>query len=437
MRLTRLTFTAITLAMFSSLAQAENWPQWRGAAFNGSSTEKNLPESWTKETVKWAVPLPGPSGATPAVWGDAVFLTSPDAQKNLLLICVNRKDGKVRWQKQITSGDINKGKGNMASPSPVTDGKSVFVLFGTGDFAAVDFDGNILWQRNLGADYGRFAIMWLYGSSPLLFNGKLYLQVLQRTPAPADYPGLAGGDPARESYLLALDPATGKTLWKQVRPSAAKMESLESYATPIPSMGANGQAQILLVGGNCVTGHDAETGVELWRGYGLNPKDGEWMRVVPSPVSVGGLAIVCGPKKEPMLAFRTDGKGDVSTAGLAWKVDDRKTPDVCTPAYDGKDLYVVDGDGHTLSCVDPKSGEKKWTGELPDRTVIRSSPTVADGKVYIVNEKGTVMVCATGGVFKVLATNVMGDPEGTRASLVVSGGQLFLRTTAALYCVEK
>ena len=387
--------------------------------------------------MKWAVPLPGPSGATPAVWGDAVFLTSPDAQKNLLLICVNRKDGKVRWQKQITSGDINKGKGNMASPSPVTDGKSVFVLFGTGDFAAVDFDGNILWQRNLGADYGRFAIMWLYGSSPLLFNGKLYLQVLQRTPAPADYPGLAGGDPARESYLLAMDPATGKTLWKQVRPSAAKMESLESYATPIPSVGANGQAQILLVGGNCVTGHDPETGVELWRGYGLNPKDGEWMRVVPSPVSVGGLAIVCGPKKEPMLAFRTDGKGDVSTTGLAWKVDDRKTPDVCTPAYDGKDLYVVDGDGHTLSCVDPKSGEKKWTGELPDRTVIRSSPTVADGKVYIVNEKGTVMVCATGGVFKVLATNVMGDPEGTRASLVVSGGQLFLRTTAALYCVEK
>ena len=241
----------------------------------------------------------------------------------------------------------------------------------------------------------------------------------------------------RSDTLVCLSAATGKTLWKQVRPSAAKMESLESYATPIPSMGANGQAQILLVGGNCVTGHDAETGVELWRGYGLNPKDGEWMRVVPSPVSVGGLAIVCGPKKEPMLAFRTDGKGDVSTTGLAWKVDDRKTPDVCTPAYDGKDLYVVDGDGHTLSCVDPKSGEKKWTGELPDRTVIRSSPTVADGKVYIVNEKGTVMVCATGGVFKVLATNVMGDPEGTRASLVVSGGQLFLRTTAALYCVEK
>ena len=122
---------------------------------------------------------------------------------------------------------------------------------------------------------------------------------------------------------------------------------------------------------------------------------------------------------------------------LAWKTEDRKTPDVCTPAFDGQRLYVVDGDGHTLSAFDPKTGEKKWSGELPERAVIRSSPTVADGKVYIVNEKGTVMVCAAGDEFKVLATIPMGDAEGTRASIVVSGGQLFLRTTQALYCVGK
>ena len=433
----RLQFTLLAALALTVAAHAENWPQWRGPAFNGSSPEKNLPETWTKETVKWSAPLPGPSGATPAVWGDSIFLTSPDKQKNLLLLCLDRKDGKVRWQKQLATGDINKGKGNMASPSPITDGKFVYVLFGTGDLAALDFEGNIQWQRNLGADYGRFAIMWLYGSSPLLFDGKLYVQVLQRTPAPADYPGLAGGDPARESYLLALDPANGKTLWKQVRPSAAKMESLESYTTPIPATGADGKAQILVVGGNCLTGHDAATGAELWRGYGLNPKDGEWMRIVPSPVVAAGLAIACGPKKEPMLAFRTDGKGDVTTTGLAWKSEDRKTPDVCTPAFDGQRLFVLDGDGHTLTCFDPKTGAKKWSGELPERAVIRSSPTVADGKVYIVNEKGTVMVCAAGDEFKVLATIPMGDAEGTRASIVVSGGQLFLRTTAALYCVGK
>ena len=432
MRLTCLLLAALTLT-----ARADNWPQWRGPLFNGSSPEKNLPETWTKETVQWTAPLPGPSGATPAVWGDHIFVTSPDSQKNLLLLALDRRDGKVRWQKQIATGDLTVGRGNMASPSPVTDGKNVFVLYGTGDLAALDFAGNIKWQRNLGADYGRFAIMWLYGSSPLLFDGKLYVQVLQRNPVPNNYPALAGGDPARESYLLALDPATGKTLWKTARPSDAKMESSESYATPTPAIGADGKAQLLLVGGNCLTGHDPATGAELWRGYGLNPKDGEWMRIVASPVSAAGLAIACGPKKEPMLAFRTDGKGDVTTTGLAWKNEERKTPDVCTPAFDGQHLYVVDGDGHTLTAYDPKTGEKKWTGELPDRTVIRSSPTVADGKIYIVNEKGTVMVCAAGDEFKLLATIPMGDSEGTRASIVVSNGQLFLRTTQALYCVGK
>ncbi len=434
MRLPLFTLAAFTLTL---AAHAENWGQWRGPAFNGSSPEKNLPETWTKETVKWTAPLPGPSGATPAVWGDSIFVSSPDAQKNLLLFCLDRKDGKVRWQKQLATGDITKGRGNMASPSPVTDGKTVFALYGTGDLAALDFDGNIKWQRNLGADYGRFAVMWLYGSSPLLFDGRLYVQVLQRNPAPPDYPGLAGGDTARESYLLALDPATGKTLWKTPRPTDAKMESSESYASPIPASGADGKAQLLIAGGNCLTGHDPATGAELWRGYGLNPKDGEWMRIVASPVSAAGLAIACGPKKEPMLAFRTDGKGDITTTGLAWKNEERKTPDVCTPAFDGQRLYVVDGDGHTLSAFDPKTGEKKWSGELPDRTVIRSSPTVADGKIYIVNEKGTVMVCAAGDEFKVLGTVPMGDAEGTRASVVVSGGQLFLRTTQALYCVGK
>jgi outer membrane protein assembly factor BamB len=421
----------------SSLAHAENWPQWRGPAFNGTSPETGLPTTWTKETAKWSTPLPGPSGATPAVWGDHVFVTSPDAEKNLNLLCLDRTNGKVRWEKQIGTGDINKGKGNMASPSPVTDGKTVWALFGTGDLAALDFDGKILWKRNLGDDYGRFAIMWLYGSSPLLYGGKLYVQVLQRNPAPPDYPGLAGGSDARESYLLALEPATGKTLWKAVRPSEAQKEAQESYASPIPHVGEDGKTQILIVGGNCLTGHDAATGKELWRGYGLNPKDGEWMRIVPSPVSAAGLAIAAGPKKEPLLAFRTDGKGDVSVSHLAWKIDDRSAPDVCTPAFYNGKLFVLNGDTKTLMCLDPKTGEKKWQGQLDTRVVFRASPTAADGKLYLMDEKGTVFVCGTGEEFQVLATIPMGDNEGSRASIAVSDGQLFIRTTQTLYCVGK
>jgi outer membrane protein assembly factor BamB len=432
------TLQTLALLVAASLTvHAENWPQWRGPAFNGTSTETGLPSTWTKETAKWATPLPGPSGATPAIWGDAIFVPSPDAEKNLNLLCLDRATGKVRWQKQISTGDINKGKGNMASPSPVTDGKTVWVLFGTGDLAALDFEGKILWQRSLGNDYGRFAIMWLYGSSPLLYGGKLYIQVLQRNPAPPDYPGLAGGSEERESYLLALDPATGKTIWKVARPTEAQKESQESYATPIPHVGADGKKQILVVGGNCLTGHDAATGKELWRGYGLNPKEGEWMRIVPSPVSAGGLAIAAGPKKEPLLAFRTDLTGDVSVSGLAWKIDDKTAPDVCTPAFYNGKLFVLNGDSKTLFCLDPKTGEKKWQGALDPRIVFRSSPTVADGKIYLMDEKGTVFVCGTGDEFQLLGKIEMGDNEGSRASIAVSQGNVFIRTTQALYCVGK
>jgi outer membrane protein assembly factor BamB len=429
---------AIAFACTTLCARAESWPHWRGPAFNGSSPERNLPETWNEtKGIKWKTPLPGISGATPAIWGDSIFVSSPDENKNLLLFCIDRKDGSVRWKKQVATGNLERGRGNMASPSPVTDGKSVFILYGTGDLAALDFAGQVLWQRNLGADYGRFAIMWTYGSSPLLYDGKLYIQALQRTPVPPDYPGISGAPWDRESYLLALDPATGKTLWKHVRPTDAKLESMESYASPVPHIGADGKAQILIVGGDCLTGHDPATGAELWRGYGLNRKRGEWMRVVPSPVSAAGLAIACGPKKEPLLAFRTDLKGDITEKGRAWVFDEKRTPDVCTPAfYEGK-LFALDGDSQTLLCLDPKTGKIQWQGQLPDRTVVRSSPTAADGKVYIINEKGTVFVCSAGDSFKVLSTIPMGGAEGTRSSIAVSDGQLFVRTTENLFCVGK
>src|SRR5678815_170844 len=143
---------------------------------------------------------------------------------------------------------------------------------------------------------------------------------------------MAGAAGERESYLLALDPETGKTLWKHVRPSEARMESLESYASPVPHV-VGGKAQLLLVGGDVLSGHDPSNGAELWRGAGINRKRGEWMRVVPSPLSAGDVAIACGPKQEPTVAFRTDLKGDISDKGVAWIFDERQSPDVCTPAY--------------------------------------------------------------------------------------------------------
>lgn len=432
----RIITLAIGLLLFASTTvRAENWPQWRGPNFNGSTTEKNLPSNWSNtENVVWKTAMPGMSGATPAIWGDHVFVSSPDEQRNLNLICLNRVDGKVRWQKQVAVGDKTIGRNNMASPSPVTDGKSIFILFGTGDLAAFDFSGKELWARNIAKDFGKFSIMWLYGSSPLLYKDKLYIQVLQREPLPADYAHAIDDKPNRESYLLCVDPETGKDLWRHIRKSDAKMESLESYATPIPFEGKNG-TEIIVVGGNCTTGHNADSGAELWRADGLNAKDGPWMRIVPSAVTGAGMIFACAPKKEPVFAIKSGGKGNITKTHIAWTFDEYPT-DCVTPLFYRDKLFVLDGDKQMMTCLDPKSGKKLWQGNLGVREIFRGSPTGGDGKIYCYSERGTVVVLDAGKEFKILATVSMGE-EPTRSSIAISQGKLFIRTAQNLYCIGK
>lgn len=215
------------------------------------------------------------------------------------------------------------------------------------------------------------------------------------------------------------------------------MESAESYATPIPHT-VGGKTQLLVLGGNCLTGHDPATGKELWRGYGVNRKDGEWMRIVPSPVSAGDLAIVCGPKQEQAIAFRTDLTGDVSEKGVVWTYDEKQTPDVCTPVYFDGRLFLLNGDKQVLTCLNAKDGAKLWQGNLGHRETIRSSPTVADGKVYTISEKGSLVICDAGpGEFKVVANYQFPNADPTRSAVAVSEGQLFVRTASAIYCIGK
>ncbi len=417
--------------------RAENWGHWRGPFFNGSTTETGLPATWSKtENVAWVTPLPGFSGATPVIWGDHVFVSSPDAAKNLLLICLNRANGKVLWQKTVSMGDRGQGRNNMASPSPVTDGKSVFVIFGTGELAAYDFDGTELWKRNLAKEYGRFANMWLYGSSPLLYQGKLYVQVLQRNPVPPDYTHAIDGKPSRESFLLCLDPKTGKDIWRHVRPTDALDESQEAYSSPIPCQGPNGP-EIIIAGGNCTTAEDAENGDELWRCGGLNSRNDHFFRVVPSPVAADGMIIACAPKREPVFGIKDGGSGLVTDKNIVWTFKEFPS-DCATPLYYQKKLYVLDGDKRMMTCLDPKTGEKKWQGSMGVREIFRSSPTGADGKIYCMSENGTVVVLEAGDEFKILATIPMGDGQGVmHSSIAAADGHLFIRMARNLYCIGK
>lgn len=415
--------------------RAENWGHWRGPEFNGSTTETGLPETWSKtEGVAWVTPLPGYSGATPVVWGDSVFVSSPDKERNLTLMCLDRKDGKVRWQKIVSAGDREKGRNNMASPSPVTDGKSVFVIYGTGDLAAFDYAGHELWKRNLAKEYGRFSINWIYGASPLLYNGKLYVEVLQRNPVPPGYTSAIDGRPDRESFLLCLDPKTGRNIWRHIRPTDALDESQESYASPIPCAGKSGP-EIIMVGGDCTTANDAKTGDELWRCGGLNAHNNSTFRMVPSPVVADGMIIACAPKREPVFGIRDGGKGLVTDTRIAWSFQEFPS-DCVTPLYYKGKLFVLDGDKQMMTCLDPKTGAKKWDGSMGTREIFRSSPTGADGKIYCISERGTVVVLSAGDEFKILATIPMGE-EPVRASIAAADGHLFIRTAQNLYCIGK
>ncbi len=416
-----------------SVANAADWPQWRGPHFNGSTTETNLPVRWSKtENVLWSAALPGYSGATPVIWEESVFVSSPDAQHSLLLICLERKSGAVRWQRLVATGDRDKGRNNMASPSPATDGQSVFVLFATGNLAAFDFKGKELWKRDLAKDYGAFANMWIYGASPMLYGGRIYVQVLQRSPVPAGYLLAQDDKSERDSYLLCLEPSTGKTLWRQVRATDARQESMEAYSTPIPCEGVAGP-EILVAGANYVTAHDPKTGTEIWRCGGLNDRSQNSWRIVPSPLFVSGLVVACGPKRDPVIAIKDGGKGLVTASRLAWKFKEFPSDCVTPLAYQGR-LFVLDGDRQMMTCLEPATGEKKWQGSLGIREIFRASPTGADGKIYCISENGTAVVLSAGDEFKILATIPM-DESPVRSTIAVAHGQLFIRTAKHLYCI--
>ncbi len=433
-----------------SQATGENWPQWRGPYQTGVSDAENLPTRWSgTENIVWKTALPAWSGGTPIVWGDKIFLTSPTqgtgevttqppeprrgrrgrrggrgggrspGGDELLLLCISRTGGNILWQRELDTGNQLHRKGNDSSPSPVTDGKHVWVVTGTGAVAAFDMEGNEAWKRNLQDDYGRFGLMWGYASSPLLYKGTLIIEVLH---------GYRTDDP---SYIVAFNAATGEEVWRQERPTDAFAESPDAYTTPA-LLKYNGTTQVVISGGDYVTGHDPDTGTEIWRSGGLNPHQEGNYRVVGSPLVVEGI-IYAPTRKRPLLALRAGGTGDITDTHLLWKWDGAGAPDVPTPVCDGTHFYMVDDRG-LATCLNAKTGEVVWGPERTAQGTVSASPILADGKLYITNEYGVTTVIAAGPAFKILATNEL-DGSYTLSSPAISGSNLFIRTGTHLYCI--
>ena len=425
----------------ASLAEAGDWPQWRGPYFNGATDEKNLPSDWSKtENVAWSVDLPGAAAATPIIWSDKVFLSSADPAKDVLqAMCYHRSDGKLLWQHDVASGIRRDYRSTFAAPSPVTDGSIVVFFYGSGDLVCFDLDGRRRWARNIQKDYGTFAFQWTFSSSPLLWEGRLYLPVLQRD-VPVGSGQWRAGEGEIESFLLAMDPQTGETLWRQVRPSQALAESREAFTTPIP-LEHEGTRQLLLAGGDVLTGHDPATGRELWRWGTWNPLRIPHWRLVPSPVAGDGVILACAPKRDPIYAVKAGMQGVLDDGEIAWSSRGVRevSSDVPTPAYYDGDFFVLSDVQKCLSRVEPRSGKVKWTVPTPGRAKYEASPLAADGKIYLINFDGEVAVmCASGGeVLNVIPMDEPAGPEVVRSSISAAYGQLFIRTTRKLYCVGR
>lgn len=445
---------ALMLAVLSiagSIRAENNWPHWRGPHHNGISDAKNLPMKWSQtENIVWKTPLPSWSAATPIIWGDRIFIISPSkvepkpteqkqAQEQsqtqrrrrrsaldpggpkLLLFCISKKDGKILWERELDDKNQIHRKQNDATPSPVTDGKHVWAVTGTGKVAAFDMDGKLIWKKDFQQDYGPFGHNWGYGSSPLLHDGSLIVEVLH---------GMNTDDP---SYVVSLNAETGKVQWHQERPTDAEMESPDAYTTPV-ILEHEGKIQIVISGGDYVTGHDFETGKEIWRAAGLNPLKRRNYRVVPTPIIVDGL-IYAPTRKKPLLALKVGGTGDITESHLVWKYEGSAAPDVPSPVSDGKYFYMVDDRGF-VTCLDAKTGILIWGPETTTEGIVSASPILVDGKLYIINEKGVTSIVSVGQEFKLLATNEL-DGSYTLASPAVSGSQLFIRTSTQLYCIEQ
>jgi outer membrane protein assembly factor BamB len=400
----------------SSPLSADNWPQWRGPQLNGTSAETGLPLKWSAaENVAWKVAMPERSGSTPIVWGDQVFVSVGEGAQ-LALWSIDRVKGTVRWKRSLGGGNRRAMKQQMSSPSPVTDGRLVWVMTGTGVLKAFDLAGTERWSRDVQAEYGRFGLQWGYASSPLLLDDSLVVQVLH---------GMHTDEP---SYLLRIDKATGKTLWHVTRPTKARFESPDAYTTPALWRQAQGP-EIVVTGGDVVTGHDVATGRELWRADGLNPSNDGAYRLVASPVVHGDL-LVAPSRERPLLVLKGGGRGDVTRSHVLWSFD--RGPDVPTPVTDGTYLYSINDRG-IMYCLDLKTGKTVYGPQRLRNATYSGSAVLADGRIYITDEDGVTSVVQAGPKFALLAENDLVDY--TLSSPAVSEGQIFIRTSAFLYAI--
>jgi len=399
-----------------SAQAAANWPQFRGPLGDGHCEAKGLPLEWSEtRNVQWKTSIHDQGWSSPVIWDDQVWMTTATADgKRLYAVCVDRDTGKIVHDIPVFDvqqpQEIWGNKNGHASPTPVIEAGDVYVHFGTYGTACLDTrTGQTLWARR---DLNCFHRVGP-ASSPIIYGNLLIFHV----------------DGCDVRYVVALDKATGKTVWKTDR-SADCQEAPYGFryacCTPTVTQFA-GRRQMISPGPRAVIAYDPLTGEELWKVNNLG-----WA-VVPRPVCGHGVAFVTTDQNHPQLqAVRLDGRGDVTDSHVVWGIA-KGVPSIPSLLLVGDLLYLVSDPG-IMSCVDAKSGAIAWKERLPGN--YRASPIYADGRIYVTNVNGVTTVIEPGRRFNVLAVNELGDGTRLEASFAVAERALFVRTETHLYRIE-
>jgi outer membrane protein assembly factor BamB len=395
------------------------WPQWRGPTHDSVCPSANLPTHWNDtDNVLWKTALPGKGNSSPAIWKDAIFLSAHD-QDRLLLLRIDRASGKIVWQREVGKGTPRlKGppgpnryhdENTMASPSPVTDGKHVWVHFGTGVLACYDFAGASVWSINLTDRFGPYTIWWGHANTPCLV-GDMLISVCMQDPK-------GGG----QSYVVAHDKLTGKEKWLAKRDTGASSEPADAYTTPV-LFRHDGRTDVVVFGGNVLDAYDPATGKQLWQCRAFNGN-----RVISSPTVAGDTVYAIEGMKGSVVAVRAGGAGDVSATNVRWKYTGA-TPDAASPVIANGLVFLATNNGVAI-CVDNATGKEVWKQRLGN--AFRATPLVVGDKIYFFAKDGKTIIVDAARTFHVVAECDLG--EDTIASPAAVGGNLFIRTRGNLY----
>jgi outer membrane protein assembly factor BamB len=440
-----ITLTSLLCLLTCATAFGDNnpahWPEWRGPSLNGIARTDAPTTFDDTKNIKWKTEIQGRGFSTPIIWGDKMFLTTaipvgkiapPPAESQSTqpqrgrgpgggagplvdhkfdLICVDRKTGKIIWQKTAKLATPHEGYhhmyGSFASNSPITDGKFVYVSFGSRGIYCFDMNGKLIWEKDLGVKM-KMRLQFGEGAAPAIDQERIFLNF----------------DQEENSFIVVLDKRTGKELWRVSR------DELSSWSTPLIIEHA-GRRQVILAASKKVRSYDVKTGKLIWECAGLGSN------VIPAPIYQNGVLYVMSGHRDPkLLAIKLGKEGDLTnTDSVLWS-QTRGMSYTLSPVLHDNKLYVVTDTGQ-VSCFNAVTGEPYYHQvRLPRPYNFKASPVATNGKLYLASEEGNVIVVKMGEKMEVIATNVLED-QVFIASPIIADGELFLRSQTHLYCISE